>query len=48
MLSLHGGSTDGLEIHPNLCAGVGLVRGGAGTAAVGSYEEVTDRIARPR
>ena len=37
--------TDGLEIYPNLWAGVGLVRGGAGTALVGSYEEVADRIA---
>ena len=45
MRELHGGSTDGLEIHPNLWAGVGLLRGGAGTALVGSYEEVADRIA---
>lgn len=35
---------DGLEIHPNLWAGVGLVRGGAGTALVGSHEEVADLI----
>ena len=35
---------DGLEIHPNVWAGVGLVRGGAGTALVGSHEEVADRI----
>jgi alkanesulfonate monooxygenase len=34
----------GLEIHPNLWAGVGLVRGGAGTALVGSHEEIADRI----
>lgn len=34
-----------LEISPNLWAGVGLVRGGAGTALVGSYEEVAARIA---
>lgn len=33
-----------LEIAPNLWAGVGLVRGGAGTALVGSYEEVAQRI----
>jgi alkanesulfonate monooxygenase len=33
-----------LEIHPNLWAGVGLVRGGAGTALVGSHEEVADLI----
>ncbi|MBH0247045.1 LLM class flavin-dependent oxidoreductase, partial [Streptomyces cavourensis] len=32
MLELHGGGRDGLEIHPNLWAGIGLVRGGAGTA----------------
>ncbi|MEU2438830.1 LLM class flavin-dependent oxidoreductase [Streptomyces rubradiris] len=44
MLALHGGSRDGLEIHPNLWAGVGLVRGGAGTALVGSHEEVAERI----
>ncbi|UUY05403.1 LLM class flavin-dependent oxidoreductase [Svornostia abyssi] len=45
MLALHGGSTDELEIYPNLWAGVGLVRGGAGTALVGSHAEVADRIA---
>jgi alkanesulfonate monooxygenase len=45
MTALHGGRTDALEISPNLWAGVGLVRGGAGTALVGSYEEVADRIA---
>ena len=35
----------GSRSHPNLWAGVGLVRGGAGTALVGSHEEVADRIA---
>ena len=45
MASLHGGSADGLEIAPNLWAGYGLVRGGAGTALVGSHEEIADRIA---
>jgi len=45
MQELHGGRTDALEVSPNLWAGVGLVRGGAGTALVGSYEEVADRIA---
>ncbi|MGK2936523.1 MAG: LLM class flavin-dependent oxidoreductase [Solirubrobacteraceae bacterium] len=45
MLELHGGSTDELEIYPNLWAGVGLVRGGAGTALVGSHTEIADRIA---
>jgi alkanesulfonate monooxygenase len=45
MTALHGGRTDALEVAPNLWAGVGLVRGGAGTALVGSHEEVADRIA---
>jgi alkanesulfonate monooxygenase len=48
MVALHNGAFDGdahsLEIYPNLWAGVGLVRGGAGTALVGSHEEVADRI----
>ncbi|WP_420109318.1 LLM class flavin-dependent oxidoreductase [Mycolicibacter arupensis] len=44
MTELHGGRTDQLEVSPNLWAGVGLVRGGAGTALVGSYEQVADRI----
>ncbi|MEU6963066.1 LLM class flavin-dependent oxidoreductase [Streptomyces chrestomyceticus] len=44
MLALHGGSTDGLEVAPNLWAGIGLVRGGAGTALVGSHAEVAERI----
>jgi alkanesulfonate monooxygenase len=39
-----GGSAGDLEIYPNLWAGVGLVRGGAGTALVGSHSEVADRI----
>jgi alkanesulfonate monooxygenase len=33
-----------LVVHPNVWAGIGLVRGGVGTALVGSYEEVADRI----
>jgi alkanesulfonate monooxygenase len=45
MLELHGGQRDSLEVSPNLWAGVGLVRGGAGTALVGSHAEVVDRIA---
>jgi alkanesulfonate monooxygenase len=45
MAELHGGRTDALEVSPNLWAGVGLVRGGAGTALVGSHSEVADRIA---
>ncbi|MFJ3803548.1 LLM class flavin-dependent oxidoreductase [Streptomyces sp. NPDC090088] len=44
MLALHGGRRDALEIHPNLWAGIGLVRGGAGTALVGSHDEVAARI----
>jgi alkanesulfonate monooxygenase len=44
MRELHGGSPDNLEVSPNLWAGVGLVRGGAGTALVGSHTEVADRI----
>jgi alkanesulfonate monooxygenase len=45
MAALHGGDRDQLLIYPNVWAGVGLVRGGVGTALVGSYEEVADRIA---
>jgi alkanesulfonate monooxygenase len=45
MSALHSrGSTDQLEISPNLWAGYGLVRGGAGTALVGSHDEVADRL----
>jgi alkanesulfonate monooxygenase len=44
MLELHGGRRDQLEISPNLWAGVGLVRGGAGTALVGDAEAVAARI----
>jgi alkanesulfonate monooxygenase len=44
MRSLHGGSAANLEIAPNLWAGIGLVRGGAGTALVGSHAEVAERI----
>jgi alkanesulfonate monooxygenase len=44
MVALHGGSRDHLEVSPNLWAGIGLVTGGAGTALVGSSEEVSDRI----
>lgn len=35
---------DGLEVSPNLWAGVGLVRGGAGTALVGNPQQVADRL----
>ncbi|WP_169944774.1 LLM class flavin-dependent oxidoreductase [Microbispora sp. H11081] len=55
MLALHEGFAAGrdgatrggvrdLEIHPGLWAGVGLVRGGAGTALVGSHAEVADLV----
>jgi alkanesulfonate monooxygenase len=50
MAQLHGGRfnpknvREGLEISPNLWAGVGLVRGGAGTALVGNPQQVADRI----
>jgi alkanesulfonate monooxygenase len=44
MSRLHGGRRDKLEISPNLWAGVGLVRGGAGTALVGDAVTVTERI----
>jgi alkanesulfonate monooxygenase len=42
--ALHGGRRDKLEISPNLWAGVGLVRGGAGTALVGDPETVAARL----
>jgi alkanesulfonate monooxygenase len=45
MQALHRGSRDELEVYPNLWAGPGLLRGGAGTALVGSHAEVADRIA---
>jgi alkanesulfonate monooxygenase len=45
MAELHGGSRDGLVIAPNLWAGFGLVRSGAGTALVGSHDEVAERMA---
>lgn len=41
---LHDGKRENLEIAPNLWAGVGLVRGGAGTALVGSPQQVADRL----
>jgi alkanesulfonate monooxygenase len=42
MAALHGGQRDKLEIYPHLWAGVGLVRGGAGTALVGDPQQVAD------
>lgn len=47
MAALHGGKRGGreaLEVYPNLWAGVGLVRGGAGTALVGNPEQVAERM----
>lgn len=44
MAALHGGRRDALEVSPNLWAGVGLVRGGAGTALVGDPQQVAERI----
>ena len=48
MSSLHGGSREKLEVAPNLWAGVGLIRGGAGTALVGDPATVASRIAEYR
>jgi alkanesulfonate monooxygenase len=44
MTALHGGDRHKLEVAPNLWAGVGLVRGGAGTALVGDPETVAARL----
>ncbi len=44
MSQLHNGSQEALEISPNLWAGVGLVRGGAGTALVGDPDTVAARM----
>jgi alkanesulfonate monooxygenase len=44
MSALHSGRRDKLEIAPNLWAGVGLVRGGAGTALVGDPATVAARM----
>ncbi|MBZ9606202.1 LLM class flavin-dependent oxidoreductase, partial [Phyllobacterium sp. KW56] len=44
MSRLHGGRRDQLEVSPNLWAGVGLVRGGAGTALVGDAATVAERM----
>jgi len=48
MAALHAGGArrtrEALEISPNLWAGVGLVRGGAGTALVGDPHTVAERI----
>lgn len=44
MLALHDGTRDKLEVSPNLWAGVGLVRSGAGTSLVGSPATVAARL----
>jgi len=44
MAQLHSGSREELEVSPNLWAGVGLVRGGAGTALVGDPATVAKRM----
>lgn len=44
MFALHKGRRDKLEVSPNLWAGIGLVRAGAGTALVGSPETVAERL----
>jgi alkanesulfonate monooxygenase len=44
MSELHNGKRDNLIISPNLWTGVGLVRGGAGTALVGTPEQVAERL----
>jgi alkanesulfonate monooxygenase len=44
MAALHGGDKSKLEISPDLWAGVGLVRGGAGTALVGDADTVAARM----
>lgn len=44
MAALHNGDRNKLEVAPNLWAGVGLVRGGCGTALVGNPETVAARI----
>lgn len=44
MAALHGGRRDKLEVSPNLWAGIGLVRSGAGTALVGSPKTIAARL----
>ncbi len=48
MARLHRGSREGLRIGPNLWAGVGLVRGGAGTAFVGSPGNIAQALGEYR
>lgn len=44
MVQLHNTRREALEISPNLWAGIGLVRGGAGTALVGDPHQVAQRM----
>ncbi len=44
MAALHNGDRSKLVVAPNLWAGIGLARGGAGTALVGSPENVAARM----
>jgi len=44
MTELHNGDRNNLVIAPNLWAGIGLVRGGAGTSLVGSPQQVAERM----
>ncbi|MBV8134938.1 MAG: FMNH2-dependent alkanesulfonate monooxygenase [Deltaproteobacteria bacterium] len=44
MVQLHRGKRGDLEVSPNLWAGIGLVRGGAGTALVGDPRTLSRRL----
>ncbi|WP_138753325.1 FMNH2-dependent alkanesulfonate monooxygenase [Paenibacillus sinopodophylli] len=44
MADLHKGDRSRLEISPNLWAGIGLARGGAGTALVGDADTIAERM----
>lgn len=44
MVQLRNNGREALEISPNLWAGIGLVRGGAGTALVGDPYQVAERM----
>jgi len=44
MSALHNGSRANLEVSPNLWAGIGLVRTGAGTALVGDPDTIAQRL----
>jgi alkanesulfonate monooxygenase len=44
MAALRAQGESDLVVYPNVWAGIGLVRGGVGTALVGSHDEIADRI----